>query len=211
MTDDNKERACSIGGDESNPGAHLDQCFQSLCSGIQQILVGVDRCVLGQKNDRGPAKTKEALFLALSNRSRLVGLDDTSDRQSTHLNLQDSPATRVRQHADHAFVSEARRASGQCDRVNGVQISPDARWTGRNSIGREMKAVIVAGCQAKDEASARIDSLQSTSKFRNVDGATFYVEFAARQLGERQHSTFGRCNQVQRVSVDRSRFRFELT
>jgi len=211
MTDDNKKRACSIGGDESNPGAHLDQCFQSLCSGVQQILVGVDRCVLGQKNDRGPAKTKEALFLTFSNRSRLIGLNDTSDSQSTHLNLQDSPATRVRQHANHALVFKARRASSQCDRVNGVQTSPDARWTGRNSIGREMEAVIVAGCQAKNEASARFESFQPASNIRNVDGATFYVESAARQLGEGQHSTFGRCNQVQRVSIDRSRFRFELT
>ena len=203
--------APSVCDNVSNPGAHFDQCFQSLCRGIQQILVGIDCCVFGQKDDRRPAKTKEALFLAFSNRSGLEGLNDTPDGQSTHLNLQDSATTRVRQHANHALVSKARRASSQGDRVDGVQISPDARWTGRDSVGREMEAVIVAGCQAKNEASARIESFQSASKFRNVDIATLYVESAARQLGEGQHSTFGRRNQVQRVSIDRSRLRFELT
>jgi len=211
MSEYSKVHAPSVFDNMSNPGAHFDQCFQPHCRGVQQILVGVDCCVFGQKDDRGPAKAKEALFLAFSNRSGLEGLNDTSDSQSTHLNLQDSAATRVRQHANHAFVSEARRASGQCDRVNGVQTSPDARWAGRNSIGREMEAVIVAGCQAKNEASAWIESFQSASKFRNVDTAALYVESAARQPGEGQHSTFGRRNQVQRVAIDRSRLRFELT
>ena len=211
MSEYSKVHAPSVCDNVSNPGAHFDQCFQSLCRGIQQILVGIDCCVFGQKDDRGPAKTKQAFFLAFSNWSRLVGLNDTSDGQSTHLNLQDSATTRVRQHANHALVSKARRASSQGDRVDGVQTSPDARWTGRNSIGREMEAVIVAGCQAKNEASARIESFQPTSKFRNVDTVTLYVESAARQLGEGQHSTFGRRNQVQRVSIDRSRLRFELT
>jgi hypothetical protein len=211
MSEYSKFHAQLVCDNVSNPGAHFDQCFQSLCGGIQQILVGIDCCVFGQKNDCGPAKTKEALFLAFSNRSGLEGLNDTSDGQSTYLNLQDSPETRVRQHANHALVSKTRRASGQGYRVDGVQISPDARWTGRDSVGREMEAVIVTGCQAKNEASAWIESFQPASKFRNVDTATLYVESAARQLGESEHSTFGGRNQVQRVSIDRSRLRFELT
>lgn len=201
----------SVSGDASYPGADLDECFQSIRGGIQQIHVGIYACVLGEKNDRGPAKVKEPFFLAFLNGPRYVGLNDTADSQGTHLNLQDAAATYARQHANDALVSEARRAGRQRYRVNRVQSPPDTRWTGRNSIGREMEAVIVARCQAKNKASTGTESVQTVSKLGNVDGVTLYVDSTAWQFGEGQHPTFGRRNQVQRVLIDRSRFRFELT
>ncbi len=210
MSGRTKDRVRSVACNQPYPGAHFDQSFQPLCSGIQQILVGDDPSGLSQKNYCRPTKMKVPLVLASLHRSGLVNLNNTADGKCTHLDLKHASATCLRKHADHAFVSKTRCAGHQCDRMYRVQPSSYTHRVGRPAIGWEMKVVIIAGCQADNETSTRFESIQPPNKFINVDGAALYIESAPPQLGECQHSTLCGCNQVQRVSIDRSRLRFEL-
>ena len=210
MSGPSKDRVRSVACDQPDPGAHFDQGLQPLCCGIQQIPVGENLCGLGQKNDRRPAKMKVSLVLAPSHRSALVSLNNTADGQCTHLDLKHASAVRVRQQANHALVLKARCAGRQCDRMYRVEHSPDTCRPGRHAIGREMKAVIIAGRQANHETGARFEAIQAPNEFVHVDRAALYSDSGVRHLGECQHSTLGRCYQVEGVSIDWPRPGFEL-
>jgi len=206
----NNNRAQLAVCDQSYPGTHIDQCFQASRSCFQQILIGEDSSGFGQENYRRPAETKVAFLLASFDRTAIAGLDNAADGQCAHFNLQHAAAIGVGKHAHHALVAKSRCAGFQCDRMHRVQYTPDRNGIRYLTIGREMKAVIVAGCQPDDETSAWFESMQATDKLFNVDSTAFDVEFPVRHLGECQHPALGGRDQVEWVWIDRSCPGFEL-
>ena len=196
--------------DQPYPGAHLNERFESSLSGVQQILVQHDFSGLGQENYRRPTETKVAFLLASLHRSALVGLNNTTDGQGAHLDLQHSPTIRVGEHADHALVSKTRCSGSQCDWMDRVQCAPDTNNVRHATIGREMEAMIIAGCQPNNETSTRFETVQATNKLFNIYGTALNVKFVPRHVRECQHSTLGGCDQVVWILIDRSRLGFEL-
>jgi len=210
MKRESRKRVESVACDQPDPGAHLDQGFESFCSGLQQVLVGGDPSVLGQKNDGRPTQSEVAFLAAADRRSVLVRLDDAADSQRANFDLQHTSANCVGKHADHALVSKTRCAGSQRDRMHRVQSVPDTNGAGRLAINREMKAVVIAGCQSNYEHSAGNETIQSADQVVKVDSKALNAEFASRQLAKCQYPTFGGCDHVVRVAIDRSRFGFEL-
>jgi len=206
----NNNRAQLAACDQSYPGTYFDQCFQASRSCLQQILVGEDSSRLGQENYRRPAETKVAFLLASFDWTAVAGLDNAADGQRAHFNLQHAAAICVGEHADHAPVAKSRCAGFQCDRMHRVQYTPDTNGFRYLAIDREMKVVIITGCQSDDETSTQLESIQATDKLFNVDGTALDVESSVRHLGECQHSALGRCEQVEWVWIYRSCPGFEL-
>ena len=201
----------SVIANQPNPGTHFDEGFQSLCSGIEQVPVRDDSPALGQQNHRRPAKMKIPLFLTFLHRPGLVSLNNAANGQRPHLNLKHASEFRARYHADHSFVSKARRAGSQCNRVYRVQAASETPRTGDLAIGREMKTVIIRGCQANNVHGARIESIQASDKLININRTAFDDESAIRYCIEGQYPALGGCDQVVWVSIDWSRLRLQLS
>jgi len=201
----------SVSRNQPYPGADFDQRFQSLCSGVAQVFVGNDCPPFRQKNHRRPAKMKIPLFLAFSHRSGLVSLNNAADGQCSHLDLKHAPEFRARYHADHSFVSKARCAGSQCNRMHRVQAASEVPRAGDLAIGREMKTVIIRGGQANNVHGARIESIQASNKLININRAAFDDEFAVRYCVECQYPALGGCDQVEWILIDRSRLGLQLS
>jgi len=201
----------SVSRDQPYPGTHFDQGFQSLSRGIEQILVGDDPLAFGQENHRRPAKMKIPLFLTFLHRPGLVSLNNATDGQRSDLDLKHAPEFRARNHADHSFVSKARCAGSQRNRVYRVQAASETPRTGDLAIGREMKPVIIRRCQANNIHSARIESIQASDKLININRAAFYDESAVRYCIECQNAALGGCDQVVWISIDWSRLGLQLS
>ena len=196
--------------DQPDPRAHFEQRVDSLCGRIQQVFVRDESSGLRQKNDRRPAKSKVSLLLASFYRSALVGLNNTADGQCADFDLKHATENFIGKQADHALVSKARRAAGQCDWMYRVQTTPNTYRFGRLTVGREMKTVIVAGREANDKTRTRLESIQTPSKFTDIHSAALNIEAALWHIGKCQHSTLSGCKQMERALIDRSCFGFEL-
>ena len=201
----------SVSRHQPYPGTHFGQGFQSLCSGFEQVLVGDDCPPFGQKNHRRPAEMKIPLFLTFSHRSGLVSLNNAADGQGSHLDLEHAPEFRARYPADHSFVSKARCAGSQCNRMHRVQAASEMPRAGDLAIGREVKTVIIGGGQANNVHGARIESIQASNKLININRAAFDDESAVRYCVECQYPALGGCDQVEWVLIDRSRLGLQLS
>ena len=205
-----KNRDQSVSRRRRYPGAHFDERFVAVCSGVHQVFIGDDSPVFSQKNYGRPAKSKIALLMAFFRRSVLGRLNNAADGQRADLDLQHATAIGAGKCADRALVSKTRRAGVQRNGMYGVQSTSDTNSAGRGTVDREVKAVVIAGCQADNENSARFEPVQSTGQVVNVDSAAFDLETVSRHLGECEHPALGGCDHVLRVSIDRSCFGFEF-
>jgi hypothetical protein len=194
-----------------NPGADFRQRLQSLGGSVQQVLIGSEPAAFTQKNDRRSAKMKISFFLAFLHRPRRKRLNDATDTQRAHLDLQEGSTTRALDNADVTLVAKTRCASRQRDRVNRVQVATAALRDGCLAVDRKVKAVIVAGGQADDEAGAGLEPDRAASEINNIDGTAFDMQLPLRQCGKREYTTLGGCSQMKRVRVNRSRFGLQLT